>query len=306
MHRWIVAGSVVLVLAAAAVGWAVWPDDPPYRPRTSGSPCAPARPATSRSTWTPASTCPTTPRPAEGAGGAAGARVRRHQGARRAPTPRTLAGRGYAVLTWTARGFGRSGGQIHLDSPDYEVRDAQRLLDWLAARPEVRTDAAGDPRVGVVGGSYGGALALLLAAPGPAGRRDRPDDHLERPGPRRSCRSRTGGSADRGRVQEGLGRPLLRRRRHVGSGGRALRRTGAQPRARRRRPAPSPAGRRPGHRPAAPAVPPTRLRPVRRRRLRRLPARSPPPAAPTRPPCDAAAPLQPGRRCSTGSRRRPC
>ncbi|MFF5071931.1 alpha/beta fold hydrolase [Micromonospora olivasterospora] len=75
-----------------------------------------------------------------------------------------LAARGYAVLTWTARGFGRSGGQIHLDSPDHEVRDAQRLLDWLAARPEVRTDAGGDPRVGVVGGSYGGGLALLLAA----------------------------------------------------------------------------------------------------------------------------------------------
>ncbi|MFC8846575.1 MULTISPECIES: alpha/beta fold hydrolase [unclassified Micromonospora] len=75
-----------------------------------------------------------------------------------------LAGQGYAVLAWTARGFGRSGGQIHLDSPDYEVRDAERLLDWLAARPEVRTDAAGDPRVGVVGGSYGGGLALLLAA----------------------------------------------------------------------------------------------------------------------------------------------
>ncbi|MER7458963.1 alpha/beta fold hydrolase [Micromonospora sp. NPDC126480] len=75
-----------------------------------------------------------------------------------------ITGQGYAVLTWTARGFGRSGGQIHLDHPDYEVRDAQRLLDWLAARPEVATDAAGDPKVGVVGGSYGGGLALLLAA----------------------------------------------------------------------------------------------------------------------------------------------
>ncbi|MGA5303392.1 alpha/beta fold hydrolase [Nucisporomicrobium flavum] len=79
----------------------------------------------------------------------------------------SLADRGYAVLTWTARGFGASGGEIHLDSPDYEVKDAQRLLDWLAARPEVRTDAAGDPRVGVVGGSYGGALALLLAGQDP-------------------------------------------------------------------------------------------------------------------------------------------
>ncbi|WP_422751060.1 alpha/beta fold hydrolase [Micromonospora sp. WMMD1219] len=75
-----------------------------------------------------------------------------------------LVARGYAVLTWTARGFGRSGGQIHLDNPDYEVRDAQRLLDRLAQRPDIRLDAAGDPRVGVVGGSYGGGLALLLAA----------------------------------------------------------------------------------------------------------------------------------------------
>jgi ABC-2 type transport system ATP-binding protein len=75
-----------------------------------------------------------------------------------------LAGLGYAVLAYTARGFGRSGGEIHLDHPVYEVRDAQRLLDWLAARTEVRKDADGDPRVGVVGGSYGGGLALMLAA----------------------------------------------------------------------------------------------------------------------------------------------
>lgn len=74
-----------------------------------------------------------------------------------------FADRGYAVLTYSARGMGRSGGLIHLNSPDYEVRDAQRLLDWLAARPEVQRDADGDPRVGVVGGSYGGALALMLA-----------------------------------------------------------------------------------------------------------------------------------------------
>jgi ABC-2 type transport system ATP-binding protein len=75
-----------------------------------------------------------------------------------------LADRGYAVLTWTARGFGLSTGQIYLDSPDHEVRDAQGLLDWLAKRPEIQLDKEGDPRVGVVGGSYGGALALLLAA----------------------------------------------------------------------------------------------------------------------------------------------
>ncbi|GGN78746.1 ABC transporter ATP-binding protein [Actinoplanes lobatus] len=74
-----------------------------------------------------------------------------------------LAEQGYAVLAYTARGFGRSTGEIHLDSPDHEVKDAQRLLDWLATRSEVATDGAGDPKVAVVGGSYGGALALLLA-----------------------------------------------------------------------------------------------------------------------------------------------
>jgi ABC-type multidrug transport system, ATPase component len=78
-----------------------------------------------------------------------------------------FADRGYAVLTYTARGMGRSGGMIHLNSPDYEIRDAQRLLDWLAAQPEVQRDADGDPRVGVVGGSYGGALALMLAGVDP-------------------------------------------------------------------------------------------------------------------------------------------
>ncbi|MBV1855377.1 alpha/beta fold hydrolase [Catellatospora tritici] len=75
-----------------------------------------------------------------------------------------LAGLGYAVLTWTARGFGASSGQIHLDAPDYEVRDASRLLDHLAKRPDIVLDGSGDPRVGVLGGSYGGALSLLLAA----------------------------------------------------------------------------------------------------------------------------------------------
>ena len=76
---------------------------------------------------------------------------------------RALVDRGFVVLAWTARGFGASGGQITLDSPDHEVADARALVDRLAARPEVVQDGPGDPRVGVTGGSYGGALALLLA-----------------------------------------------------------------------------------------------------------------------------------------------
>ncbi|MFS8098464.1 alpha/beta fold hydrolase [Lentzea alba] len=74
-----------------------------------------------------------------------------------------FARRGFVVLTWSARGFGRSTGQIALNSLDREVRDAQKLLDFLATRDEVQKDGGGDPRVGVTGASYGGALSLLLA-----------------------------------------------------------------------------------------------------------------------------------------------
>ncbi|WP_256103276.1 alpha/beta fold hydrolase [Streptomyces sp. ODS05-4] len=78
-----------------------------------------------------------------------------------------LARDGYAVLTWSARGFGRSTGRIGLNDPAYEVKDVSRLLDWLAERPEVRLDEDGDPRVGVSGSSYGGAISLLAAGHDP-------------------------------------------------------------------------------------------------------------------------------------------
>src|SRR4051794_34172406 len=77
---------------------------------------------------------------------------------------RDLAERGYVVLTYSARGFGRSTGQIGLDDPRYEVADLSTLIDRLAKRSDVLLDGPGDPRVGVAGGSYGGALALLGAA----------------------------------------------------------------------------------------------------------------------------------------------
>ena len=51
----------------------------------------------------------------------------------------TLARAGYLAVTWSARGFGGSGGRIHLDDPDYEVADARRLVDMLAA-PRRRRD----------------------------------------------------------------------------------------------------------------------------------------------------------------------
>jgi ABC-2 type transport system ATP-binding protein len=75
-----------------------------------------------------------------------------------------LAERGYVVLTYSARGFGRSTGQIGLNDPRYEIADLSTLIDLLAERDDVQLDDVGDPRVGVAGGSYGGALSLLGAA----------------------------------------------------------------------------------------------------------------------------------------------
>ena len=54
-----------------------------------------------------------------------------------APTARTLARDGYAVIIYTARGFGASGGDIHLDNPAYEGADVTKLIDLAASRREV-------------------------------------------------------------------------------------------------------------------------------------------------------------------------
>ncbi|MFI8889709.1 CocE/NonD family hydrolase [Streptomyces paradoxus] len=78
-----------------------------------------------------------------------------------------LARDGYAVLTWSARGFGKSNGRIGLNDPKGEVADVSKLIDWLARQPQVELDKKGDPRVGMAGGSYGGAIALLTAGHDP-------------------------------------------------------------------------------------------------------------------------------------------
>ncbi len=75
-----------------------------------------------------------------------------------------LADAGYVVLAYSARGHGNSGGLIGLNDPQFEIADLSVMIDLLADRPEVATDSAGDPVVGVAGASYGGALALLGAA----------------------------------------------------------------------------------------------------------------------------------------------
>jgi ABC-2 type transport system ATP-binding protein len=159
----VITGSVVLAVVAAVVAWAAWPASRPFTTSdqllTVLSGPGGAEPVRLDTTlYLPKSASADSPAPAillaHGFGGS------KHSVTEDAEQ---FAGRGYAVLTWTARGFGLSGGQIHLSHPDYEIRDAQRLVDWLAARADIIKDTTGDPRVAAVGGSYGGALALMLA-----------------------------------------------------------------------------------------------------------------------------------------------
>jgi ABC-2 type transport system ATP-binding protein len=78
-------------------------------------------------------------------------------------TVAALLGAGYNVITWDPRGFGDSGGDVELDSPSYEARDVSALIDRIAQQPEAQLDRSSDPRVGMVGASYGGGIQLTSA-----------------------------------------------------------------------------------------------------------------------------------------------
>jgi ABC-2 type transport system ATP-binding protein len=71
--------------------------------------------------------------------------------------------RGFVVVAWSARGFGASTGQIFMDAPDKEVADASKIIDFMSNDAKVKKGSNSQPIVGVVGSSYGGALALGLA-----------------------------------------------------------------------------------------------------------------------------------------------
>ncbi len=70
---------------------------------------------------------------------------------------------GFGVLSFDQRGFGESGGKAYVENPNVEGRDLQRLVRRIASLPWVRKDGKGDPRLGAIGGSYGGGYQLLGA-----------------------------------------------------------------------------------------------------------------------------------------------
>ncbi|MGW0550412.1 alpha/beta fold hydrolase [Streptomyces altiplanensis] len=88
-------------------------------------------------------------------------------------TAKAFATRGYVALAYSGLGFGKSGCPVSLNDPDIDGRAASGLIDFLggtrAADDGTRADyvlrdGAGDPRVGMIGGSYGGTVQLATAA----------------------------------------------------------------------------------------------------------------------------------------------
>lgn len=91
-----------------------------------------------------------------------------------------FAERGYVVLSYSGLGFGGSDCKISLDDPDYDGKAASQLVTYLgggsvandgSSIDYVRRDAtahdgkamANDPRVGMIGGSYGGQVQFAVA-----------------------------------------------------------------------------------------------------------------------------------------------
>lgn len=70
---------------------------------------------------------------------------------------------GFGVLSFDQRGFGESGGRAHVESPDFEGQDVERLVDLVAGLDWVAHDAPNDPVLGAIGGSYGGGYQFVGA-----------------------------------------------------------------------------------------------------------------------------------------------
>lgn len=103
-----------------------------------------------------------------------------------------FAQRGYVVLSYSGLGFGGSGCKITLDDPDYDGVAASQMISYLGgaagigyldaahSQPAPALDVVqldpkdhdgvhrgGDPRVGMIGGSYGGEVQFAAAAVDP-------------------------------------------------------------------------------------------------------------------------------------------
>lgn len=74
-------------------------------------------------------------------------------------------GAGFGVVSFDERGHGDSkdDSEVYFMHPDYEVQDVIKVIDHVATFDWVLMEAPGDPLLGAVGGSYGGAYQLMGA-----------------------------------------------------------------------------------------------------------------------------------------------
>jgi ABC-2 type transport system ATP-binding protein len=71
---------------------------------------------------------------------------------------------GYGVLSFDQRGFGQSnGGKAYVENPGLEGRDVERIVRVVSRLKWVLKDGPGDPRLGAIGGSYGGGYQFVGA-----------------------------------------------------------------------------------------------------------------------------------------------
>ncbi len=70
---------------------------------------------------------------------------------------RDLANRGYVVVSYGARGFGESTGEVEVAGPE-DISDVTTVIDWA-----LRNTDADPSRIGVGGVSYGAGIALIAS-----------------------------------------------------------------------------------------------------------------------------------------------
>ena len=70
---------------------------------------------------------------------------------------------GYGVISFDQRGWGDSGGHAHVEDPRLEGADVRRLVRLVSTMRWVEQDRPGDPRLGAIGGSYGGGYQFVGA-----------------------------------------------------------------------------------------------------------------------------------------------
>jgi hypothetical protein len=72
---------------------------------------------------------------------------------------------GFGVVSFDERGHGdsRDDSEVEFMDPNYEVKDISKIVDTIATWDWVLLDGPGDPRLGGIGGSYGGAFQTMGA-----------------------------------------------------------------------------------------------------------------------------------------------